>query len=132
MSSETKFVDSLIKRVQLSIHTMAPARVINFYESTQEADIEVLFMSADKGGNVAKYPLIPRVPVLGMRFKTKAGSTLSDELEYIPFLKKNDVVFVGFAERAMDNLQKVPFDPQFRRTHDLRDAVILGMFGGAL
>lgn len=150
MGADTRFVDALENRIKLSIHTFAPARVVRYYESTKEADLEILFMSADKNGLLSKYPMIVKAPVLGMRFKTKSSYSASvsglidslggsvngsnanifpkEEIEYIPFLKPGDVVFVAFAERAIDNLQKQPFDPQFRRTHDLRDAVVLGVW----
>ena len=115
MGADTRFVDALEKRIKLSLHTFAPARVVKYYSTTKEADLEILFMSADKGGALSKYPLIVKAPVL----------------KHVGVINAGDVVFVAFAERAIDNLQKQPFDPQFRRTHDLRDAVVLGVWEGA-
>jgi hypothetical protein len=149
MSKETQAIDTLIKHIKLSIHTFAPARVVSFNESKQEADIEVLFMAVDKYGGTSKYPLIPAVPVLGMRYKIKqaypatvTGLTDEDgsvngsaatikpkqEVVYTPHLLPGDIVFVAFSERAIDNLQAKPFDPGYRRMFDMRDAVIVGGF----
>lgn len=47
-------------------------------------------------------------------------------LNLTPSFKPNDIVFVAFAERALDNLQNKPFDPDSHRTHSLVDAVIIG------
>lgn len=123
MGADTKFFDQLIKNIKLSIHTMAPARVLSFNESNKTADIELLFLSSNSNGELTRYAPIDNVPIIGMRYKVNGAVE-----EYIPYLKKDDVVYVGFAERAMDNLDgpKV-FDPDFRRTHSTRDAVILGV-----
>lgn len=150
MSIPTRGIDAIIEHIKLSIHTSGPARVISYNESKQEADIELLFMQVDKDGKASKYPMIPAVPVLGMRYKiveaypaeignVKHEGVPSDgsaatikpkkEIMYKPFLKPDDVVWVSFAERALDNLQKKPFNPEFRRMFDVRDAVITGIFG---
>jgi hypothetical protein len=110
MGKETRFFDAFEKRIKLSIHTFAPGRVVRYYSTTKEADIELLFMSADKNGVLAKYPLIQKAPVL----------------KHVGVLSENDVVFVAFSERALDNLQNKPFDPGTRRMHDVRDAVVIG------
>jgi hypothetical protein len=150
MANDTNFIDSLLHRVKMSLHTFLPARVIAFYPATQEADLEILFMQVTRNGT-HKYPMIQKAPVLGMRFKSKnsysanitgliprdgsidgSGATIqpTQEIEYVPFLKAGDVVFCGVSERAIDNLQKVPFDPKFSRTHDPRDIVVIGIWGG--
>jgi hypothetical protein len=113
MGKDTKFFDGFANYIKLSIHTFAPARIVAYYEDTKEADIEILFMSADTNGNLAKYPMIPKVPVL----------------RHVGLLSSNDVVFVAIAERALDNLQNTPFDPDSVRMHDLRDAVVIGAWG---
>lgn len=140
MSKETNFFDLFERRIKLAIHTSGPARVLAFDEEKREADIELLFMTANSNGGLSKYPMIPSVPVMGMRYKVKTeyqahidgtSSTIQplEEIEYVPFLKKGDVVFVVFAERALDNLQNTPFDPDSMRTHDVRDAWIVGVWG---
>ena len=153
MANDTKFIDLLERRIKLSIRTQAPARVISFDEGKQTADVELLFLSVDTDGDADKYPVLQDVPILGMRYKIShpipaniAGLTgayggvdgsngiihTKQEIEFKPFLKKNDVVFVEFAERALDHLNgTTPFDPEFNRTHDQRDAVITGILNFA-
>ncbi|KZE66995.1 hypothetical protein AWM68_19840 [Fictibacillus phosphorivorans] len=114
MSSNTKFVDSMIRNIKMSLHTFVPARVVKYYSSTKEADIEVLFTQVVKGDTPVKYPMILKVPVL----------------KHVGALVANDVVFCGVSERSIDNLQKVPFDPTLSRTHDIRDCVIIGIWEG--
>lgn len=146
MGTDTRAIDTIIKHIKFSIHTFAPARVVAFDESKQEADIELLFMAVGFNGQTSKHPLIPAVPVLGMRYKVseyKANITgLYDEdgtvngsnatvrptqtIVHTPFLEKDDIVFVAFSERAIDNLQGRPFDPGYRRMFDMRDAVVIG------
>lgn len=111
MANDTRFIDALSKRIRLSVHTFAPARVVRYYSGSKEADIELLFMSVDKSGATEKYPLVERAPVL----------------KHVGALSANQVVFVAFAERALDNLQSRPFDPDAHRMHDVRDAVVLGV-----
>lgn len=149
MANDTKFIDSLIKTIKLSIRTHAPARVISFDETKRTADVEILFLSVDTDGNAEKYQLLQDVPIIGMRYKIDkpipadieglvgvhggvngSNSTINvkNEVEFKPFLKEDDVVWVSFAERALDNLNgTIPFDPEFSRTHDMRDAVITGI-----
>lgn len=111
MSNDTRFIDALAQRIRLSVHTFAPARVVRYHAGTKEADIELLFLTVNKDGASEKYPLIERAPVL----------------KHVGTLNTNDVVFVAFAERALDNIQARPFDPDSHRMHDVRDAVVLGV-----
>lgn len=150
MGIQTQTIDNLIKHIKLSIHTGMPARVVAYNEAKREADIELLFMQVDVYGNEVKYPLIVGVPVMGMRYKVKqsfsaevgglkyvgnavdgGAATIkpTEEIELVPSLRKDDVVWVSFAERALDNLTKQPFNPEFKRMFDVRDAVVLGIFG---
>lgn len=146
MAKETRFFDGFARHIKLSIHTFAPARILSYDKVKQEAVIELLFKSVDQDGNAESYPPIEKVPVLGMRYELAssgvnisgllangtnvngANATLSsrEPLVLTPFYKPNDVVFVAFAERALDNLQNKPFDPDSHRTHSLVDAVIIG------
>ncbi|WP_419882797.1 hypothetical protein ACN6MY_03750 [Peribacillus sp. B-H-3] len=149
MTIHTQVFEAFERRLLVSLHTLAPARVISFDESKQTADVELLFLSVDKDGDKEKYAPIQDVPVLGMRYKiyhpikatinglmgvhggvdgSAAVVNLEQEIECKPFLKKDDVVFVGFAERALDHLDgPKAFDPEFNRTHDVRDAFVLGV-----
>lgn len=123
MARDTQFVDALVRKIKLSIHTIAPARVLSYNESKHTADVELLFLSSNKDGTLKKQAPIEDVPVLGMRYKVNGAVD-----DYIPYLQKDDVVFVGFAERALDNMNgPKTFDPAYRRTHSKNDAVVLGV-----
>lgn len=111
MANDTRFIDALSQRIRLSVHTFAPARVVRYHTGSREADIELLFLTVDKSGASEKYPLIERAPVL----------------KHVGALSANQVVFVAFSERSLDNLQAQPFDPDSHRMHDVRDAVVLGV-----
>jgi len=111
MSKHARFFDELKRSVRLGIHTTAPARVVSYNAGKKEADIELLFMTVYKDGSTERYPLIEGAPCL----------------KHVGTLSKNDIVFVAFAERALDNLQTKPFDPDASRMHDIRDAVVLGV-----
>ncbi|WP_416730310.1 hypothetical protein [Fictibacillus sp. JL2B1089] len=114
MSADTNFADSMIRNIKISLHTFVPARVVKYYSSTKEADLEILFTQVIKGGRSVKYPMILKAPVL----------------KHVGIVEPDDVVFCGVSERALDNLQKIPSDPPFRRTHDIRDCVVIGIWEG--
>jgi hypothetical protein len=116
MSKETQAFDAVIKNIKLSINTFAPARIVNYYPGVKaEADIEILFKyQVDSYGNTARYAMVNRVPVMN---------------EVKTTLQPNDMVFVAFAQRALDNLQEVPFDPGFRSMFAIKDAVVIGSWG---
>jgi hypothetical protein len=114
MALEDRFANILMRNIKLSLHTFVPARVVKYYSSTKEADLEILFKQVVKGGSTHNYPMIQKAPVL----------------KHVGALAVNDVVFCGVSERALDNLQRVPFNPEFSRTHDLRDCVVIGVWEG--
>lgn len=112
MPSHTNFFDLLERRIKLSIHTFAPARVVSYDATKHTADVELLFLTCDMEGYLDNYPLIQEAIVL----------------KHVGDLKKDEVVFVSFAERSLDNLNgPKPFDPEYSRTHDIKDAVIVGV-----
>jgi len=140
MAKDTKFLDAFARQIKLSIHTIAPAKVVRFKENERKADIQLLFMTVYADGTKEPYGMIEDVPVLYQRFKLNKGQSFAatingvtqtvrveQDLVYTPFLRAGDIVIVGFAERALDNLTNKPFDPEFHRTHDVQDAVILGV-----
>lgn len=114
LSSESRFVENVIKNIMLQVHTNQPARVIKYFPDTKppSADIEYLFMARDKQGDLSKHAMVEAVPVV----------------RHVGPLVKGDVVWVEIAERAMDDFQKVPFDPGMRRMFNLNDGVITGVF----
>lgn len=140
MAKDTKFLDAFARQIKLSIHTIAPAKVVRFKENERKADIQLLFMTVYADGTKEPYGMIKDVPVLYQRFKLNQGKSFTakitgdtqtiqveQDLVFTPFLRAGDIVLVGFAERALDNLTNKPFDPGFHRTHDVQDAVILGV-----
>lgn len=114
MTRQTEFFKQYERRIRLMVHTFMPATVVRYYSDTKEADVELSFMQVDTDGTADKYPLIERAPVLKHVGPLTAGKT----------------VFVAIAERALDNLQDKPFDPESSRMHDVRDAVVIGEWEG--
>ncbi|MCY7919565.1 Gp138 family membrane-puncturing spike protein [Bacillus atrophaeus] len=115
MTKQTNFYDALIKNIKHSIHTLAPARIVSYDAGTKTASVKPLFMTADED-TLYEQPLIEAVPVLKHA-----------QADIVP----GGVVFVAFAERALDNLSgNKPFDPDSSRTHDMTDAVVMGVWDG--
>jgi hypothetical protein len=114
MGADSSFYETLVHSIKMSIHTNVPCRVVHYYPDTWEADLEVLFKQVVKSGASFKYPMILKAPVL----------------EHVGPLSVGNVVFCGVSERALDNMQRVPFDPEFSRAHDLKDCVVIGKWKG--
>lgn len=114
MTKQTEFFKAFDRRIRLQVHTFLPARVVAYYGGTKEADLEILFQQVSLDGEADRYPVIERAPVL----------------KHVGPLTEGAVVFVACAERAIDNLQERPFDPDSYRMHDLRDAVVIGEWEG--
>lgn len=125
MAKDTNFFDMLERRIKLSLFVAGPARVVSFHSSTNTADIELLFLTKYADGDTEPQSIIEDVPILGMRY----NSGLSDDpVMFYPSLKSGDRVWVNFADRALDNMDGTnKFDPDYYRTHDTRDAVIVGI-----
>ena len=113
MSKGTQFFERFARSIKLDIHTNLPARVVVYHADAEEADVLPLFLQVYPDGETAEYPLLTNVPIL--------------EHVKVP-LEKGDVVRLSIMERAIDELQAQPFDPDSRRLFDLRDAVIDGKF----
>ncbi|WPZ17784.1 hypothetical protein UM396_14460 [Geobacillus subterraneus] len=140
MSRDTKFFDAFARQIKLSIHTIAPAKVVRFREERNTADIQLLFMTVYADGTKEPYGMLEDIPVMFQRFKINGGQAFNaningvtqtvqveQDLVYTPFLRAGDIVVVGFAERALDNLTNRPFDPEYHRTHSVQDAIVLGV-----
>lgn len=140
MAKDTKFLDAFARQIKLSIHTIAPAKVVKYDENKQKADIQLLFMTVYSDGTKEPYKMLEGVPVMFQRFKLNKGQSftavingvsqtvqIEQDLVYAPFLRAGDIVVVGFAERALDNLTNRPFDPEYHRTHSVQDAIVLGV-----
>jgi len=116
MSAESRAFDALKQQILLSINTFMPCRVLSYNSCAKTCEVEPLFMNMDRFGNVDKQPPIIEVPVLS----------------HVGTLIKNDMVFVAFAQRALDNLQNKPFNPESTRMFHLTDAVVIGKWEGTL
>lgn len=103
MSAPDKLFKQLFNEHLNNLHTSMPCTVIKYYPDENAADVRPNFQRSI-GGNVQEYPIIQKAPVL----------------KHIDELQEGDVVFVSFAERALDYVG--------HRRHDLSDAVIVGVF----
>jgi len=98
--------DNLLKQVfnehLNNLHTAMPCTVVRYYVAEDKADLQPQFKRV-KGGETQDYPMINKAPLLS----------------HVPRpLEPGDIVFVVFAERALDFVGT--------RRHDLTDAVIIG------
>lgn len=105
MANDVNFFVNLSQAIQASICVSAPAKVVQVYDKT--ADIKPLFK--EKG---EEHALVLDVPIL----------------KHVQPVAVGDIVHVNFTDRALDNLSKQPFDPQFSRMHSITDAVIVGVY----
>ena len=111
----------IIQEELMNVNTAMPCRVVSF--SDGKASVQPLFMKKVKGESPKKRPLIQNVPTLKQRFKVD-GVTQT----YEPVYEVGDVVFVAFAQRALDKLSGgQEFYPGYSRKHSIHDAVILGV-----
>ncbi|MFB6475781.1 Gp138 family membrane-puncturing spike protein [Paenibacillus glucanolyticus] len=117
-------LNALIEEKLLNLHTGMPCKVISFDDSSMRAIVQPLFMTKEMGASPEALPLIQDVPVLKHRFKVDGGQPQV----YEPVYEAGDIVFVAFAQRALDDaLGGQMVYPDFNRRHDLNDAVILGV-----
>jgi len=103
MGAADKVFEQLFNEHLNNLHTSMPCEVIEYHPDDHEADIQPQFQRI-KGGETKEYPMIEKVPAL----------------KHVDPLSPGDIVLVVFAERALDFVGK--------RRHDLRDAVIIGVF----
>lgn len=126
MSQATRFFNRLVSSAMLKLNTVMPCKVVDYNKETREAKIQPLFMVKDYGQDPEKLPALEDVPVMGHRYEIDGT-----EKEYIPMLKKGDLVVVVFAQRALDNvLDGDVAYPEIQRHHDLQDAIIIGILNG--
>jgi len=119
MAKDTEFLESFKRHIVIGLHTSAPARIERYNGKT--ADIQLLFKQAFNDGTNEAYGPILEVPILAQKYKEGNEIVIK-----APFYEKGDMVMVSFCERAIDELQKQPFDPTFHRAHSVQDAVIIG------
>lgn len=141
MSEITKFFTEFQHETLLSVSTLAPGKVIKFDEARQRADIQPLFLTADKNDNVYKQSIIHDALVpdhltsIEMFEKHECSwaacdcdSVLKKYAEWRK-LKAGNLVFYIPAQRSLGDLNGTNFiDPD---SHDLmssNDAVVVGRF----
>jgi len=115
MSEATSFFEDFHREMLLSVATLAPGKIIRYNAATKRADIQPLFLTADKQ-NIYKQSLIEDVPVL--------KHCQAD-------CKPEAVVFYIPTQRSLADLNGGSFiDPD---SHDLmssNDAVVIGVWDG--
>lgn len=112
MANDDKFFSQLIREIGLHLFVAAPARVLKVYPD-YTADIKPLFKTQDEQGNIEEHSPVLLAPVL----------------QHVGTLLPGDVVWVNFADRSLDNMNRgQTFDPGFTRIHSMNDAVVVGRF----
>lgn len=112
MASDNKFYSMLMREIGLHLYVAAPARVIKVH-SDHTADIKPLFKTRDEDDHVQEHSPVMGAPIL----------------KHVGTVNTGDVVWVNFADRALDHMQgNKTFEPGFNRLHSINDAVIVGVF----
>lgn len=130
VSEATRFFNNLLHKMAMSINTSMPCKVVSYNKSKRTAKIQPLFMTKEVGHEPEELPPISDVPVLFQRFEfvdmDNGNNTVTRD--FIPVLKKDDVVLVVFSQRALDNAMNGRISyPGIHRHHDLQDAVVVGV-----
>ncbi len=126
-----KYLNALLSEYHTSLNVAMVCKVISFDESTSLASIQPLIQTTDEQPKP-----IENVSILGMRYKFLDDVTDNNidikvpcVKEFRPFLMKNDIVLVAFADAEIKNVLSGQIAiPDSNRKHDLNDAVIVGVF----
>ncbi len=114
MSQMSKFFSKYKNEVLLSIHTCAPAKVLNYNSSTHRADLQPLFLMADTSGKVYKQTPINDAPV---------PRHCRDDI------RNGCLVFYMCAQRSIANLDGTNYvDPDSYTLFSENDAIVVGVF----
>jgi len=124
MAYADKVFENIFNEHLNNLHTAMPCTVITYYPDTFEADLQPVFRRK-KDGKTQSYPMINKAPVsrrvVLSPFRTGKCLGCLEPVE-IPEhhepLEEGELVFVVFAERALDHVGT--------RRHDLTDAVVIG------
>lgn len=141
MSQMNLSFEGFKQEIMLSINTLAPAKIIKYDSNKKIADIQPLFLTADKSDNLYKQSPIYDVPVLdhctGIDMfenytcgdpNCTCDSVLQQYAQWRK-LKAGDLVFYIPAQRSLANLNGVEFiDPDSFKFMSSNDAVIVGRF----
>ncbi|MFC2948527.1 Gp138 family membrane-puncturing spike protein [Virgibacillus sediminis] len=99
MSEDMVFYRQFKRDILLSINTSMPGRVIEYDKTNREAKVQPLFKTKEKGKNPVSLPVLEGVPVLSQRFEVDGI-----EKEYVPILKRGDVVLLSISQREIDDV----------------------------
>jgi hypothetical protein len=115
-----KGLQQIVTLVASSINVALPCKVLSYNSTTHRARVQPLIRTG-----VDVPAVIEEVPALGQRLLVGGVPTY-----YPPALQDNDVVLVVFSDRQIrDSLGGQVAVPESSRSHDLNDAVIVGVFG---
>lgn len=118
MSEVSRFFTDFYREILLSVATAAPAKLVKYNPSTKRADIQPLFLTADKDDNVYNQSIIEDCPVM------RHCQSDCESGQY-------PLVFYNVVQRNMDNLNGVNFiDPDSHDIMSSNDAIIVGVFDG--
>lgn len=141
MSEATRFFSDLQREILLSVATSAPAKVVKVDLKKGLADIQPLFLTCDKEGNIYKQSIIQGALIpdhlLGSDLLANHScnnpdctcDSILNQFAKTQELKVGERVAYSVAQRSLDNLDGTSFiDPD---SHDLmssNDAFIVGRY----
>lgn len=123
MSGDMSFYRRFKQDILLSINTTMPAKVLAYDQASQEAKVQPLYKTKEKGQAPVSLPVLEGVPALSQRFDVDGVVR-----EYKPVLRAGDVVLLSFSQRELDDvLGGQPAYPSPNRLFPLTGAVIIGV-----
>lgn len=118
MKEAIDFFSNLQRETLLSVATAAPAKLIRYNRDTKRADIQPLFLTADKDDNLFKQSIIEDCPVM-RHCQSDCASGLYP------------LVFYQVVQRNLDNLNGTNLiDPDSYDIMSSNDAIVIGVFDG--
>jgi len=117
MGFPEKLLDQIFNEHLNNLHTTMPCRVVQYYPSRREADLQPLFQRII-GGEIKDYPSIRKAPVMKSLVTCADPRGLCECGHYME-LEAGQVVVAVFAQRALDHVGT--------RRHDLTDAIVIGV-----
>jgi hypothetical protein len=110
------FNEEYMNYILTGIHTAAPAKVIKYDANTKRADLQPLFLTADKEGNIYKQSPIN-------------GAIVPKHCQ--PDIKDGCLVFYMAFQRSAANLNGTDFiDPDSHVFFSDNDSIVVGVWDG--
>lgn len=122
-STMSQVINAMMLHHLSGMHVGFPCRIVKFDEGTCMANVQPLIRATSDDPAI-----IQNVPALVQRYKINGTESVC-----MPFLKAGDTVFVVCADTEIKNVltgQIAKTDTV--RSHDLNDAVIVGVFSCSL